>query len=93
MAIIEGVGDFIPGMLSFGVSLNHVSIFDKTTKKTVFDDKWQNLQKEDGSTFNDETLLIEYLETIFEDVILLEVDTNEIQYITRNEAQTDFINS
>lgn len=93
MAIIEGVGDFVPGLLSFTTLLETVSIFDQSTKKTIFDDRWQNIQKEDGSTFSDKTSLVEYLEKIFDEVILLEVDTNEIQYITRNEAQTDFINS
>lgn len=91
--VIEGVGAFIPGLLKVDVSDGRVHILNKSTKKILFDDIWENVQTKDGSVFGDAISLIEYLQEVTEDVILLQVDTNEIQYITRNEAQTDFINS
>lgn len=69
--IIEGVSPEYASLLDKSISNGRVTITSKSKKKVIFDALWENIADINGNTFATQSDLVNYLNTVFDDVQLI----------------------
>lgn len=68
--VVEGVSSEFSSLLQASLNKGRVTVKNLSKNKVVFEDKWEKIRNEDYESFDTQQELENYLNVIFEEVIL-----------------------